>query len=80
MSEREIRCGKFVLRNSCIRVQRSVVDCCHSRGARLHKKKMKPMERHLHDTAYDHYNNTIAMLNDSMGLCLPIHWIPGHWL
>lgn len=33
--------------------------------------KQTPLERHIAKTAYDPYYNTIAMLNDSMGMCLP---------
>lgn len=33
-------------------------------------KKEKNLEGHLKDTAYKHYDMTIAMLNKSMGLCL----------
>ncbi|KAI1460898.1 DUF1763-domain-containing protein [Annulohypoxylon moriforme] len=33
-------------------------------------KKDKGLEGHIQDTAFKHYDMTIAMLNKSMGLCL----------
>ncbi|KAI0156620.1 DUF1763-domain-containing protein [Xylariaceae sp. FL1272] len=32
--------------------------------------KKNPLEKHLLDTTYEHYDRTIAMLNKDLGLCL----------